>query len=85
MKILNKGGRGSPPNTRFYSTESTAIYTIHQYMGVGGIPNKIISKDIKQKPSELHGEMSKSTILVEILALITLITKRGKSQKFVKI
>lgn len=54
-------------------------------MGVGGIPNKIISKDIKQKPSELHGEMSKSTILVEILALITLITKRGKSQKFVKI
>lgn len=42
-------------------------YDIQQYIGIVDIPNKI-PKDIKQKLNVLHGEMNKSTILIEILA-----------------
>lgn len=57
------------------------IINVQQHIGIVGIHNKIISKATKQKLSELHWGMRKSTILVEILALIT---RRLKSQKFVK-
>ena len=33
-----------------------------KYTGIDGIPNKIISKAIKQRLTKLHGEMNKSRI-----------------------
>ena len=56
-----------------------------KYTGIDGIPNKIISKAIKQKLTKLHGENEQIQNLNGNVSIYNLIIQRANSLKFIKI
>ena len=56
-----------------------------KYTGIDGIPNKIISKAIKQKLTKLQGENEQIQNLNGNVSIYNLIIKKANSLKFTKI
>ena len=56
-----------------------------KYTGIDGIPNKIISKAIKQKLTKRHGENEQIQNLNGNVSIYNLIIQKANSQKFIKI